>query len=203
MIVDCHSHFLRHDAIVAISPSDPILPGYTYSIGIHPWQLTDPFSLEPIISLARSPQIAAIGETGLDSLRGPSLHTQIKAFEAHIELSETLRKPLIIHCVKAHQQLLEIHRAIAPRQPWVIHGFRQKPTIAQLLLNAGILISLGQRFNPATAQIIPHEKLLIETDADPQATPMTVARSIASIRQTTPDLILKQSADTIRRILTE
>lgn len=201
MIVDCHSHSLRHDAIVAISPSDTIRPGYVYSIGLHPWMLTEAFSIDTLLTIARSPQIVAIGETGLDTLRGPAIPTQIKAFEAHIDLSESLAKPLIIHCVKAHQLLLEIHRSTSPRQPWIIHGFRRKPAIAELILNRGILLSIGPRFNPATAKIIPSDTLLIETDDDPQATPRSVAEAIAPLRQTNPTRILTQSAESIRRIL--
>ena len=48
--------------------------------------------------------------------------------------------------------------------PWIIHGFRGKPQLAQQLLNNGFYISLGEHFNPQTVTIIPTNRLLFETD---------------------------------------
>ena len=51
--------------------------------------------------------------------------------------------------------------------PWIIHGFRGKPQLAQQLLNKGFYISLGEKFNPETVSIIPVDRLLFETDESP------------------------------------
>lgn len=203
MITDIHTHQMRHNAIVAVTPTDPRPSGYTYSIGIHPWHLNDScIDIRPLIDIIHSDSsIVAIGETGLDRLHGPRLDLQIKAFEAHIRLSEQFHMPLIIHCVRAHDIILQLYRQFSPSQPWIIHGFRGKPTIARTLLDRGIYLSLGLRFNPETARLIPADRLLIETDNDPNINIRDVATLISQSRTDyTPDQILLLSATTIQSL---
>ncbi len=113
---------------------------------------------------AVSTRITAIGECGLDRLRGADIKRQEQLFARHILLSEQLRKPMIIHCVRAFDRLLHMHREYRPRQLWIVHGFRGKPQLASQLIDNGIAISLGERFNPQTANIIPEDHLFFETD---------------------------------------
>ncbi len=103
-------------------------------------------------------------DLGLDRLRGADIKRQEQLFARHILLSEQLRKPMIIHCVRAFDRLLHMHREYRPRQLWIVHGFRGKPQLASQLIDNGIAISLGERFNPQTANIIPEDHLFFETD---------------------------------------
>ena len=203
-ITDIHTHHLRHNAIVAVTPDLPRPDGYLYSIGLHPWHITLqllPAQLDSLTQIAESsPAIVAIGETGIDRLRGPQIELQIQAFQSHIRLSEQLRKPLIIHCVRALDIILNLHATHRPRSPWIIHGFRLGPAAARQLLDRGLFISLGPRFNPDTARTIPADRLLIETDDDPTATIDTVAAAVATARSTTPAQILDLSASTISHL---
>lgn len=179
-LFDTHTHHLRHNAWVNRSPGDTLTDGYSYSIGVHPWE-ADRFNEKALIEAASNPLVKAIGETGIDMLRGPEPDVQEAVFRRHAELSETLRLPLIIHCVKAYDRIMAIRREIKPEQPWIIHGFRGKPQLARQLLNAGFHISLGPRFNPETARIVPGDRLHIETD-DSTASIEEVAKSIEAIR---------------------
>lgn len=107
----------------------------------------------------------AIGECGLDKLRGASMDYQICWFKRQIELSEKVQKPLIIHCVKAWDELLLLHKQVNPRMPWIIHGFRGKPQLAkQLISKTNIFLSFGVNFNTGSLLITPLSKLFIETD---------------------------------------
>lgn len=170
-IIDFHTHRLaaRH-AVVSLSPAMACRlladtpTGITISVGVHPWDSQediDPSQLEHII--ARE-QVVAVGESGLDTLRGADIETQERLFELHIELSEKYHKPLIIHCVKAWDRLIAIKRRLRPMQPWGVHGFRGSPELARQLLSHGMYISLGEHFNTATAAIVPSARLLVETD---------------------------------------
>lgn len=172
-LIDFHSHnLLSTDAIVSVGPmmvdeSIAVNREVTLSVGIHPWE-TDRADrsglVESLYREARRPNVAAIGEAGLDKLRGGSMEKQLELFERHVELSERVGKPLIIHCVKAWEELLQAKRRAQPRQPWGIHGFRGGAELARQLVAHGFYISLGEHFNREAARAIPSDRLLVETD---------------------------------------
>ncbi len=167
-ISDIHTHDASRapHAIVNIYPGDEMTPGNVYSIGIHPWhthEVTDEM-LQMLEQQASNTDVVAIGEAGLDKLRGADIDTQERIFIRHIELSEALKKPLIIHAVKAYDRIIALHRRFKPTQRWIIHGFRGKPQQAMSLLNEGLDLSIGEKFNPEAAAIIPANRLFIESD---------------------------------------
>lgn len=168
MIVDAHTHNPQaQDALIACDPME-FCPheGRLYSVGIHPWKTADVMAdrLQALAAVARHEQVVAIGETGLDALRGAPLNVQWDIFNRHIELAEALGKPLIVHMVRTSQQVLKAWRESGRTVVWVIHGMRGKPQVARPLLDAGFYLSFGPRFNPDTAAITPLEQMLIETD---------------------------------------
>ena len=71
-----------------------------------------------------------------------SLQKQI--FKAHITLSENIKKPLIIHCVKSFSEVIAIKKEMRPQQLWVLHGFRKNITIANELIKNNIKLSFGK-----------------------------------------------------------
>lgn len=167
-IIDIHTHNIDSEkSIISLSPqSFNPLPSHYYSVGIHPWKSNDiaPRDIELLHIAASHPQVVAIGETGIDRLRGASLEKQIELFIQHIELSEKSRKPLILHVVKATDVILNLHNNYKPTQQWIIHGFRGNEKTAQQLLSKGIELSFGKNFNPLSVAYTPLEKLWIETD---------------------------------------
>ena len=54
--------------------------------------------------------------------------------------------------------------AKAPQQPWIWHGFRGKPEQAVQLLKKGFYLSFGEYYPDETMQIVPDERLFLETD---------------------------------------
>lgn len=172
------------------------MDGYHYSIGIHPWHLDKPFDIKVLDAATTDPRVIAIGETGLDALASAPMTLQEHLFRYHIELSERLKKPLIIHCVRAHEQLLKIKRELRPTQPWIFHGFRLRPTIAGQLLEAGLYLSLGTHFNHESARLIPSNRLLLENDAESATDIRTIAAAVAAARnQDTEGIIATASTN--------
>jgi TatD DNase family protein len=138
---------------------------HSFSCGIHPWYSEDSETqMAYLTEIASDPRIVAIGETGLDRLKGPSFDVQIPVFKKHIELSEKLDKPVIIHCVKAWEELLKVKKETNPTQPWIIHGYRGKPELTKRLIKEGFLFSVGDSINIDSLQIIPIDSLFCETD---------------------------------------
>ena len=193
MIVDAHTHNLQAtNALIAVEPNafSP-QPGKLYCVGIHPWH-TDTSTDEDLTRLreaARHPQVVAIGETGLDSLRGAPLDRQTEIFELHLLLAQELGKPVIIHSVRTSQQVVQCCRRLGITMPCAVHGMRGNERVAQPLLDAGFYLSFGSRFNPATVLATPHDRLLVETD-DTDMTITQVAAAISPILNlTVPDLL--------------
>lgn len=172
-ILDIHTHHAAPDyrAVVSIKSGEDLtlLDHQAYSIGFHPWDHSDNPSEEEwerLERLAARPEILAIGECGIDLSRQPApMFRQLQIFRRHVELSERLGKPLIIHSVKAHDIIAGMRRDLAPAQNWVVHGFRQKPEVARMLLRAGCWLSFGPLFNEDTLRSVPSDRILAETDA--------------------------------------
>lgn len=140
-----------------------------FSAGIHPWHIVPAETEELLRQLSRiaaSHQLLAIGECGLDKLTDTPLTLQETVFRQQIEIAEKNKKPMIIHCVKAFNELIRIHKEINPRQTWIIHGFRGKPQLAAELMQHGLRISVGIQFNSGIATTLPPSLLLLETDDD-------------------------------------
>lgn len=187
-ILDFHTHRLDAEgALISVDPRqfDP-LPGRYYSVGFHPWHDVDRLTAGDWALLercAQHPQVLAIGETGMDTLRGCDLDIQADAFLRHLQLAHALGKPVIAHCVRTAQRLLDVRRhAGLTDVTLTIHGMRANERVARLLLDGGCFLSFGDRFNPATLAATPLDRLLIETDDSP--TPIgDVATAVAQTLQ--------------------
>ena len=137
------------------------------SVGIHPWHLTlenSESQREALRQSVKDKRIIAIGECGLDKLQGPSMELQTSVFKQEATLAEECSLPLIIHCVKAFNELIQLKKEISPRQPWIIHGFRGKLPLAADCIRHGFYLSIGSRFQADALKAIPLDHLFIETD---------------------------------------
>ena len=145
----------------------PLQEGYYYSVGIHPWELTEHNAgqlLDYLKQQLRKKQFVAAGEAGLDKLAAASMELQLTVFKAQVRLSEEYGLPLIIHCVKAMDELLAVKKEFRPQQAWIWHGFRGKPEQAVQLLKKGFYLSFGEHYPDETMQTVPDERLFLETD---------------------------------------
>ena len=169
IINDIHTHRNNpsRQAIVSLSPTQFDREATRLcSIGIHPWE-SDRATKEELLllhELSTHPLVAAIGECGIDRLKGANIEQQTVLFEQHILLSEKVKKPLIIHAVKSTDIILALHRQYNPTQTWIIHGYRGNATTAQQYIKRGIELSYGEKFNPATVAVTPKDMLWIESD---------------------------------------
>lgn len=166
-IIDVHTHHTASGNRAIINAgTQPIPPGAGgyYSVGVHPWDSDRDINLPQLELTASDPRVLAIGETGLDRMKGPSTQQQQQLFAWHIALSERIRKPLILHVVREWGKVLEMFDRLHPSQPWIAHGFRGKPGLAAQLAARGIYMSIGERHNPQSAMEIPSNLILSETD---------------------------------------
>lgn len=205
-ILDCHTHRLdARAALISVDPRqfDP-QPGLWYSVGYHPWNDIGALTAADFDLLERCashPQVLAIGETGMDSLRGGDLNTQEAIFVRHLKLAHTLGKPVMVHNVRCTQRILAArHRAAFEDVSLAIHGMRGNEHVAHTLLDAGCYLSFGTRFNPAALRSTPLDRLLIETDEAP-VTIQEVADAIAATLQLTRQQVTTICATNLQHLL--
>ena len=195
MIVDIHTHgnlqsdysFIRNLTFVEAEKIFKSNENGFFSVGFHPWN-SNQFSeklFKKIEKWSLDRRFVAIGECGLDKNSQIDLNIQIAVFKRQILLAESIKKPLIIHCVGCFNKLFEIKKQLNPKQLWIIHGFRGKPELAKQALKTGCSLSFGEYFNTESARMTPVEKLYIETDES--SVPIeTIFARIAKIKNVEP-----------------
>ncbi len=171
-----HTHAANRDAevceILNRYPEEHMQDNKFFSIGIHPWRI-DESKLEEemqIIKAASSDEFcAAIGECGLDKRIETPIDLQKKVFIRQLHLAESQKKPVIIHCVAAFQEVIEIVKSEKITVPCVIHGFSKNEQVAKQLLDNGFYLSFGKYLlrNPELESVfksIPNDRFFLETD---------------------------------------
>ncbi|MDE6101147.1 MAG: TatD family hydrolase [Paramuribaculum sp.] len=180
-------------------PGEDMPSGYIYSAGIHPWNAAEG-DLRQLEQMLRHPDVKAVGEAGIDLLKGPPADVQIDVFRRQVALSEQSGKPVVVHCVKALQGLMALRSELKPVQPWIYHGFRGKPQMARQLVNAGMFVSFGSKFNEESVREIPSDRLLIETD-DSEFQIEAVAALVASALKKSVGEVIRLCSSNLSRIL--
>ena len=168
MVLDFHTHCLQAEHAIINADACRFFPqaGKCYSVGVHPWDTVGDVEARwaCVEALATHPQVVAIGETGLDSLRGAPLAEQMPLFERHIALAEQVGKPLVVHVVRTSQQVLQVWRRSERSVACAIHGFRGNTHVVKPLVEAGFYISFGEHFNAEALRQVPLCQILAETD---------------------------------------
>lgn len=140
------------------------------SVGLHPWDVGEDYErkLSVLRCVAGCDNVWALGECGMDKVRGGAFPLQIEAFKAQVDIAEEVCKPLVIHCVKAFDELLAIRKELLAKyknigiepQPWVVHGFRGKPQMAKQMMTKGIMLSFGHQYNIETLRYAYEQAML-------------------------------------------
>lgn len=183
-LTDIHTHHTTADDAYTtiVNCGESITPESTKcSVGLHPWMISSDWvqRMTAIATAAESTQVKAIGECGIDLVKGTAdEQTQTAVLRKHIELSERLQKPLILHIVKGQEAIMRLRKEYTPTQAWLIHGFRGKPQQATQYINAGFHLSYGSKFNKEALAATPTDRLFVESDESD--TPLTdIYRAIA------------------------
>ncbi|NJN85019.1 MAG: TatD family hydrolase [Leptolyngbyaceae cyanobacterium SL_7_1] len=162
------------DGIRAIADRFPEL---SFAVGLHPLD-TDKWttrSAEQILALASSDsRVVAIGETGLDFYKADNHGQQFQAFETQLSIARQLGLPVIIHCREAAAAMADLLKSVwqkSGRVAGVMHCWSGTPEETQWFLDLGLHISFSGivTFKNAahvheSAQMVPTDRLLIETD---------------------------------------
>jgi TatD DNase family protein len=171
------------------------------SVGFHPWHITektDILSTKAGLEIAaRCDFVFAIGETGLDKSINFPMEAQEEIFRTHVTVSEVNKKPLIIHCVRAFQEILSIRKESKPRQTWIFHGFNGSAQLAKQIIDAGCVVSYGNAIlkeNTRAVHSLLHlnpGQFFLETD-DTDTSIFEIYQMAAIIKQVSVDELIEK-----------
>ncbi len=194
--------------------------------GFHPHHANDwqPHS-HPLLlqSVARQPEVVAVGEMGLDYHRNFSTPlAQQRCFSDQLDIAIAVQKPVFLH---ERDAFADFHRLLTdalpqlPRAVW--HCFTADTKALEWALDAGLYIGItgwicdperGKRLREQV-RIIPEDRLMLETDA-PYLTPKTlqptprtnkpqylpeILRMVSKCRQQPPEEIAQQTTQNAER----
>jgi TatD DNase family protein len=175
--INIHTHINSDSgkSIVNIFPSENqvLQTGNFFSTGLHPWfiDIQDyQRKMEIVRNRSKNTSCLAIGETGLDRLTEADIELQKAILKQHVEIAEDVGKPLIIHCVRAFDELIGLKKNSRSKVRWIVHGFNSNLQIAEKLIREGMALSFGKALahkesnaNKVLGMIQDHD-FFLETD---------------------------------------
>jgi TatD DNase family protein len=162
-------------------------PAYIYpAYGLHPWYMPAHLDRAELKGYLLRPGTVAVGEIGLDySPECPPPDSQLGPLRLQLDLAAETGLPVLIHCRKAHEELLKIIALYKGCVRGVLHSFSGGRDLALRFIELGFSIGFSGSVTRANAkkyhkaaQAIPLERLLLETDAPSIATETTVASQV-------------------------
>ena len=189
MILDIHTHNAQTHAQTIDT------------VGIHPWhaEFCDLTEVE-----FRAPSADAIGEIGLDYVCDVPREVQMDVFRAQLALAERLEKPIVLHCVRAFEDVMKVVGEYRLKAV-IFHGFIGSKEQAQRAVSQGYFLSFGERTfrSPKTIEAMlstPLSHLFVETDES--TTPIKVIYAkIAELRGISTVELQQATEENLKSIL--
>lgn len=210
----------------AVALANQYPEGVYAAVGLHPNDVSRDVDFDVFAQLAEDKKVVAIGETGLDYFRSEDRAKQELQKEfllKHVELAQKLKKPLIIHCREAHNDLVSLLQATSYKlspAPGVMHFFGGEGAWehVQDYLEMGFYLSFS---GVVTFKDYAHienlkqlrlDRILVETDA-PFAAPVPyrgkrnepsyvveTAKKIAEIRGISREELAKSTTENAKKL---
>jgi TatD DNase family protein len=179
--IDFHTHPFRNEKDTVIVQN--IYPGdgfaaFTgrnfYSVGLHPWHIgsekENNVALQMVEEALEFDHVIFVGEAGLDKLANTDFNEQKRVFEAQAFIAEEYKYPLVIHCVKALNEVIQLRKKMSPVMPWILHAYNGGIEITKQLANMNFMFSFGESLFRSNSKgiesfkYIDLDKLFFETD---------------------------------------
>jgi TatD DNase family protein len=155
------------------------------ALGIHPQYLPQiPFQddsrhLETLDSMLSQGSIVAVGECGLDggTAEVVPMERQLEILKIHFDLAKKHKLPLLMHCLKAHNEFQRFLKANPiPEEGLLMHSYSGTGDVTEFYIEAGCHFSFtgpltyhNARKAMEALKLIPHDRLMIESDAPDQS----------------------------------
>lgn len=177
-------------------------PPLYFSVGIHPWYVPAdiPSAMAAMAKEAAVPCCLFLGEMGLDKTTAVPYALQREVFVQQLRLAHRLDKPVLLHCVRAWDEVMSCCRSEAPHVPWIVHGFRGKPELARQLLRAGCYLSFGAHYHPESLALCPSDRLFLETD-DSSDSIARCYHDVAAAKGMLPETLVERCWENLARVV--
>jgi TatD DNase family protein len=151
--------------------------GVFAAVGVHPNEAARATDEDwaRVVALCAGPRVVALGETGLDRYRDRTpFDVQREWFARHLELAHDRHLPVVIHCRDSAPDIIAQLAGLGRPIRGVLHSFTGTWDEARALLDLGLFLSFAgmitftnKGLDPlrATAALVPHDRLLVETDS--------------------------------------
>jgi TatD DNase family protein len=211
LYINIHTHHTKPaDGIISIGnlykDFDAIETDSFYSVGLHPWFLANETwekQFEVVKEKSRLQNVVAIGEAGLDKVTETGFELQQTVFSKHIQLANDVQKPLIVHCVRAHAEVIALLKQVPAQVPVIFHGFNKSKELAQQLISLGYYLSFGKGLEKPGLQdvlaALPMGRIFLETDNSTASIQQIYAHAAAAfqIDEESLSLQLQKNAATV------
>ncbi|WP_416140701.1 TatD family hydrolase [Halomonas sp. HK25] len=213
----------RWPGVLALGQRDDV----SVCLGLHPYFMDqhregDLEALEEALEVS-SPlsahRIVALGECGIDARFAETLAAQWSLFDAQLRLAKAKKLPVVIHCVRANDQVARRLRELALSAGGLIHAFAGSPEQAQRFIDLGFVVGLGGAVTHERAKrlrravtALPEESYVLETDSpdmppagrrgerNEPAQVAEVCRVVAGLRGQSVEQVAANSTATARRL---
>ncbi len=152
-----------------------------------------------------SAECQLLGEMGLDFACPIDRSAQERLLRCQLQLAERVQLPIILHCVKAFEPLMQILNDYS-LQGVIFHGFIGSWQQAKRALAKGFYLSFGERTfsSSRTCEVlrkISQKQLFLESDESP--TPIEeIYRRVAEMRATAPEALMAAMQENYQRVFT-
>lgn len=176
MYIDIHTHHKtigNYFSIFNVMPEDESEQNEVYcSVGLHPWCIGADWmkKIEKQRALSHCETVLAIGECGLDRAIETAIDIQLQVFREQCLLAEELKKPTIVHCVRAYSDLLQFLKSKQFSVPFILHGFNGNAEQVKQLSKFNVYFSFGEALLKENKKLveclkaIPLNRFFFETD---------------------------------------
>lgn len=193
------------------------------ALGLHPYFLSE-HGESALAALHQAldqhaGEIVALGECGFDA-RLADHDAQWQLFEAQLSMAREFSLPVIVHCVRANDEVAKRLKNARLTRGGIIHAFAGSQVQAERFLELGFVLGLGGSVTYPRARklrgvvaSLPKDGFVLETDSpdmplqgfqgqrNEPARVAEVARSVASLRESTLEAISETTSRTVQRIL--
>ena len=215
MYIDIHTHNpIQEEGVLKIQNvyfNEDVFPKMYFSVGVHPWNIEKVnFDVTAKFNKIKSNKnILAIGEIGLDKNIDISLSEQGELLHEQLILSEQNNLPVILHIVKAFNEIIEVKAKWCYHQPWIIHGFNKKVELAKQLIDKGFYLSFGasvmnKKSNSADVlKSVDVSRIFIETDDQEEYGIKEIYKRISEIKGIPLEELKEQIENNFKKVFTK
>ena len=212
MYIDIHTHNpSKEEGVLKIQNiylGDDVKSESFFSVGLHPWHISEnKLDVSSELNLiGDNKKLLAIGEIGFDKNIDVPISQQGVFLHEQLIFAEQNNLPVIMHVVKAFNEIIEIKSQWCYSQPWIIHGFNKKVELAKQLIEKGFYLSFGASVMNENSNLvevlrnIDISMVFIETDDQTNYGIKEIYKRISEIKEIPLDELKTQIEQNFKKV---